>query len=293
MKISGFTYVRNGFKFDYPIVQSLNSLLPIVDELIVVIGDSDDGTHEAIINLNNPKIKIIDTVWDEDMRNNGTIFSQQSDIGLKNCSGNWAFHLQIDEVIHENSILKITETINRAESDKNIDGLLFPFLHFWGDYNHIRNTRRTHRYEIRAFKNTGKVFSYNDSQGFRKYNNKGLEEKLNVIKINTPVFHYSYTRHPKLMKQKANYFHRFWHDNKWLEKNTDKSDFDFNEVDQLEVFLKDHPVYMTDVIKNKNWDFTYDPSKSNMKLKDKLLTKIEKVTGIRLFEYRNYKLLKK
>lgn len=291
MHISGFTYVRNGFKFGYPFLASIQSLLPLVNEIIIAVGDSEDGTRDAIVNFNNPKIKIIDTVWDESLRENGKIFAQQSDIGLNHISGDWAFHLQIDEVLHENAREIIMDAINLADSNKNIDGLLFPFLHFWGDYKHIRNTRRTHRFEIRAFKNKGDIKSYNDSQGFRRFINKPMGEKLKVIKVNTPIYHYSYTRHPKLMKKKDNYFQRFWHNDGWLKENINESEFNYNEVDKLELYEGVHPEFMKEIIKNKNWNFEYDPSKSNIKFKDQILNGIEKLTGKRLFEYRNYKLM--
>jgi len=293
MQISGFTYVRNGFAFGYPFLASIHSLLPLVDELVVVIGDSEDGTREAISNLENPKIRIIDTVWDKSLRENGKIFAAQSDLALENISGDWAFHLQVDEVLHENDQQKIAETIKAADSKKEVDGLLFLFLHFWGDYHHIRNTRRTHRFEIRAFKNTGNIRAYKDSQGFRNYGKKPKGKKLRVVKTDTPIYHYSYTRPPQLMARKVNYFHRFWHDDTWLKKNTDSSEFNYNFVDKLEVFEGTHPVYMKNVIEKKDWEFTYDPSQTNMKIKDKILYGFEKLTGIRPFEYRNYKQVKR
>ena len=298
MKISGFTFVRNGFTFGYPFIQSIQSLLPVVDELIVVVGDSTDGTRQAIEKLNDKKIIIIDSVWNENLRNSGKIFAQQSNLGLEKTTGDWAFHLQVDEVLHQSSAAKIRQFINLADKNKEVDGLLFPFLHFWGDFNHIHNTRRTHRFEIRAFKNTGNIFSYKDSQGFRKYAspqayiNNQPGEKLNIINTSVPVYHYSHSRNPALMKKKSNYFHRFWHNDQWLKEKTNEQLFDFNEVDKLETFSGEHPIYMKEIIAEKDWDFHYDPSKSNMKMKDKMLNGFEKLFGYRLFEYRNYKIFR-
>jgi glycosyltransferase involved in cell wall biosynthesis len=292
MQIGGFTYVRNGFAFGYPFLASLHSLLPLVDELVVAVGDSTDGTREAISTLENPKIKIIDTVWDESLRENGKIFAEQSDLALNNISGDWAIHLQVDEVLHENDQQRIADTLKTVNANKKVDGLLFPFLHFWGDYQHIRNTRRTHRFEIRAFRNTGNIRAYKDSQGFRNYEQNPKGEKLKVMKIDTPIYHYSYVRPPQLMTRKANYFHRFWHDDAWLKKNTGKTIFDYNQVDKLEPFEGSHPQYMKEIMKKKDWEFTYDPAQTNMKIKDQILYKFEKLTGIRPFEYRNYKQVK-
>lgn len=295
--ISGFTFIRDGFIYGYPFISSIQSLLPLVDELIVAVGDSKDRTREAIVELNNPKIKIIDTVWDENLRAAGKILAQQTNIALDNISGEWAVYLQSDEVFHESANEKIRHFISLADKRNDVDGLLFPFLHFWGDYNHIRKTRGTHRCEIRAFKNRKGIRSYKDAMGFRKY--ASLEnyapdvkgEKLNVLQTDISVYHYSYSRNPALMKKKANHFHRFWHDDKWLKEKTNEELFDFNEVDKLEKFTSEHPVFMRDVITQKDWEFHYNPAKSNMKLKDKILTKIENITGYRLFEYKNYNLV--
>ena len=293
MIISGFTYVRNGFEYQYPFIESIRSLLPIVDELIVVVGDCSDRTREAIIEIGDVKIKIIDSVWDDELRIGGQLFAEQANIGIDRAKGDWLIHLQADEVLMEDCKREILESIKYANSRNEIDGILFPFLHFWGDYSYIRNSRRTHRNEIRAFKNNRDIFSYRDSQGFRKITTNRKEKKLKVIKTKTEVFHYSYSRHPELMKKKSNYFKRFWHTDSWIRKETNNNPFDFNSVDKLELYHGNHPKYMQKTIANKNWDFEYDSSKSNMKIKDRILDFFERLTGYRLFEYKNYILIKR
>lgn len=291
MKIEGFTYVRNGFKMGYPFIASINSLLPIVDKLFVVVGNSDDGTREAIVNLGNDKISIVDSVWQEEKRKNGEIFREQSNLGLAKITGDWAIHIQADEVLMESAKEELLQYIKRADELEHVDGLLFPFYHFWGDYEHIRHTRATHAFEIRAFKNNRNVLSYKDSQGFRIFNSsepKSKGKKLNVLKIEVPVYHYSYTRNPKLMNKKTNYFNRFWHSNDWLAQHNTESDFDFNKVDKLDEFKGAHPAYMDKVISQKDWEFKYTPSKSTMSLKEKLLYWIEQKFNYRLFENKNY-----
>ena len=294
MRIEGFTYVRNGFKMGYPFLPSINSVLPIVDQLFVVVGDSEDGTREAIENLKNDKIVIVDSIWEEEKRVNGEIFKDQANMGLQRITGDWAIHIQADEVLSETDGEKLINYIHRADELEEVDGLLFPFYHFWGDYQHIRQTRRTHAFEIRAFKNRRNVRSYRDSQGFRIFNPQDSEDKgakLKVLKTNIPIYHYAYTRNPKLMNKKSNYFHRFWHSNDWLANNTKETDFDYNEVDRLESYKGSHPLYMEDVIKQKDWEFVYDPSKTNMRYKDRILNGFEQHFNHRLFEYKNYKLV--
>ncbi|WP_187696155.1 glycosyltransferase [Xanthovirga aplysinae] len=299
MKISGFTYVRNGFKYGYPFIPSIRSLLPLVDELVVVVGNSTDGSKEAIEKLSNPKIKIIDSVWDEELRSNGRIFALQSNLGLDQISGDWAIHLQADEVFHESTLNSLRRQILAAEQNPEVDGLLFPFHHFWGDYEHIKDDRSVHRFEIRAFRNKGCIRSYKDSQGFRKYRsiqgyNSGEKgTKLNCLKVRHHIFHYSYARNPKLMTLKANYFERFWHPDTWLKKNLPTGTFDFNYVGRLAKFKDEHPIYMKETINQKDWDFSYDPSQSILSIKDRFLLKVENLFGYRPFEYKNYKIVEK
>ncbi len=299
MLISGFSYIRNGFTFGYPFLQSIRSILPICDEFIMAVGDSTDGTREAIEKLDSEKIKIIDTIWDENLREGGQIFAQQANVALDNISGDWGFHIQADEIIHEDDLGTIKDTIVSCDKDERVEGLLFKFLNFCGSYDYIGSSRSWHRYEIRIIRNKGAVRSYRDSQGFRKYTsleafNAGEKgEKLKVKKVDASVYHYNYVRNPKLMKKKSDYFHRFWHDDNWLEDKIDKEvDFGFEFDGELEKFNGTHPKLMYDIIKQQDWQFIYDKSKIRQSLRERILNSIEKRTGWRIGEYKNYILLK-
>ncbi len=300
MKISGYSYIRNGIQFDYPFLQSLQSVLPIVDEFVIVVGDSSDGTREAILNLNSDKIKIVDSIWDMSLRVGGKLFAQQSNLGIKAVTGDWVIHIQADEVIHEKDIAKLRDYIYQYGQDPQVEGLLFPFLNFRGDYEHIHTGRKAHRFEIRAFKFNTLIRSYKDSQGFRKYSSPDAYEsgeageKLKVVKIDIPIFHYSYVRPPKKMKIKSEFFSRFWDDDTTLKRKFEGvEEFEYNEVDRLEKFNGTHPKSMEDIIKRKDWDFHYDPSKANTSLRHQILNKIEDLTGWRVGEFKNYKLLRR
>ena len=291
MKISGFSYVRNGFKYGCPFVESIKSILPICDEFVIAVGDSDDGTRDSIIKLNSPKIKIIDTKWDLSLRKGGEIFSQQANIALDNTSGNWLFHLQADEVIHENDLQKILNAIKENETNTKVDGFILPFLHFWGDYNHIRNTRRVHKKEIRLFRSNINAFSFNDSQGFRKYTNKesylsGVDKgkKLNVKLIKANVFHYNRINEQELSAEKTKTFSFFWGNN--------SSNFNFEQVDRVEIFEGAHPNVMKTRIESLKYKFKYDKSKAQWVKIDKLIQPLEDLLGFKFGEYKNYKLIK-
>ena len=74
MKISKFTFCRNVVKFDFPVVEGITSILPIVDEFVVNVGKSEDKTLEVIHSINDKRIKVVESVWDESLRKDGRIF---------------------------------------------------------------------------------------------------------------------------------------------------------------------------------------------------------------------------
>ena len=299
MKISGFTYVRNGFDYGVPFLESIQSILPICNEFIVVVGNSNDGTREAIEQLNSPKIKIIDTVWDINLREGGKIFAQQTNIGLDALNGDWCFHIQADEVIHENDLPKILDAIKENDDNKKIEGFILPFYHFWGSYNYIRNSRRIHKHEVRIFRNSLGVRSYRDSQGFRKYisinnyNNKTEQgKKLAVKKIDAPIFHYNGIRPPINFRKKAELMGSFYKSEKDVVKELNEKKYDWDNVDRVIEFKGTHPALMQAKIAEQDWNYVYNPKKAVWKTKDKLIQPIEDLLGFKFGEYKNYKLLK-
>jgi glycosyltransferase involved in cell wall biosynthesis len=109
MKIAGFTFVRNAIKYDYPIIEAITSILPICDELVVAVGNSEDGTLELIQSIDSPKIKIIETIWDDSLREGGRVLAVETDKALAAISpdANWCFYIQGDEVVHEKYLLSL------------------------------------------------------------------------------------------------------------------------------------------------------------------------------------------
>ena len=298
MKLAGFTYVRNGFDYGVPFLESIQSVLPICDEMIVAVGDSNDGTREAIVDLNSPKIKIIDTVWNMELREGGKVFAQQANIALDQVKADWCLHIQSDEVFHENDLELIQAQIELHHEDKRVDGFILPFVHFWGGYDHIRNTRRVHNFELRVFRNNMGVRSYRDSQGFRKYkskdgyeNNTDKGEKLRVKLVDAVVYHYNGVRPPAAFRKKAQLFGEQYLEKEEVEKQLNKINYDWNIVDRVVLFKGEHPCYMQEKVNAQNWEYTFDKSKARWKLKDRLIQPIEDLIGFKFGEYKNYKLI--
>jgi glycosyltransferase involved in cell wall biosynthesis len=169
MKISGFTFVRNAIKFDYPVVESISSILTIVDEFIVCVGNSDDGTLQLIESIRSPKIRIFHSVWDDSIREGGKVLALETDKAFAHISpdSDWAFYLQADEVVHEKDLPNIVKAATQHLEDKKVQGLIFKFIHFYGTYDYIGDSRRWYSHEIRIIRNDRNIHSYRDGQGFR------------------------------------------------------------------------------------------------------------------------------
>lgn len=301
MKISAFSYVRNGFSYGVPFIESLQSVLPLCDELIVAVGDSTDGTREAIVNLNDSKIKIIDTIWDEKSTREGKIFALQANIAFEGISKDtdWAIHIQADEVLHEQDYDLIRDSIKKADKEPSIEGFLQPFLHFWGDYNNIRNSRRVHRHEIRIFRYNPNIRAYRDSQGFRKYKSiqnylNGTEKgtKLQVAYLEAPIYHYNGVRSSENMILKINNFTYYYGQSSEILEEQPKSEYNYHTIDRVTKFLGIHPAVMSDKIKAYTYVFNHDSKQAIWKKKDKYLQPIEDFLHIRFGEYKNYILVK-
>lgn len=289
MKVSGFSFIRNCEKYDYPIVEAIKSILPLCDEFIVAVGKSDDNTRKIIENINPEKIKIIDTIWDDNLREGGKVLADETNKAFQAISkdSDWAFYIQGDEVIHEKYHDEIKKSMLKWKDDKLVDGLLFKYLHFYGSYKYFGISSRWYKNEIRIIKNNKKIYSYRDAQGFRKDNNL----KLNVKPIDAYVYHYGWVKNPLKMQSKQKAFHRLWHTDSWLKKNiSNNNEFDYSEIDALKLFEGTHPKVMQKRVENQDWKFDYDFKLSKLKLKDKFKLSVKKILGINI-GYKNYNIV--
>jgi hypothetical protein len=287
MKVTGFTFVRNAIKFDYPIVEAINSILPLCDEFVVAVGNSEDATLELVKSVNSPKIKIIETVWDDTLRENGRVLAVETDKAFAAISQDtdWAFYIQGDEVIHEEYYPAIREAMEKWKDVKRVEGLLFSYLHFYGSYDYVGDSRTWYKREIRIVKYSKDVRSFHDAQGFRIRN-----RIMKVKNANASVYHYGWVKPPALQQAKQEHFNKLWHDDAWMEKNITKvGEFDYSKIDSLEKFTGTHPQVMLERIKKKNWEFSFDPTKKKFSVKDRFLYWLEKKTGWRLGEYKNFR----
>lgn len=289
MKVTGFTFVRNALKFDYPVVEAITSILALCDEFIVAVGQSDDETLQLVKSIPSPKIKILETVWDDSLREGGRVLAAETDKAFAAISPDtdWAFYIQGDEVIHEKYHATIRETMEKWKDDPRVGGLLFDYVHFYGSYDFIGDSRKWYRREIRILKYSKGITSFRDAQGFR------LNGRIiRVKKTGASIFHYGWVKPPEMQQAKQEHFNKLWHDDRWMEKNIPKAaSFDYSQIDSLAIFKGTHPSVMKERIQKKNWEFSFDPTRKKFSLKIRILYWIEKKTGIRIGEYKNFKII--
>ena len=290
MKVSGFTFVKNAIKYGYPVVESILSILPVVDEMIVSLGDSEDDTNNLIASIGSPKIKMVHSVWDDGLREGGKVLAVETDkaIAAAASDSDWLFYIQADEVVHEQYHKNIVDAMQKYKDDKRVEGLLFNYHHFYGSYKYIGDGRSWYSKEIRIVRNDRRIKSYRDAQGFR-WND---DRKLNVKLIDAYIYHYGWVRNPLTMAKKNEGFGKLWAGEEGKKNNNKKETtaFDYSQIDSVTLFKETHPAVMKDLVAKEDWNFEIDIKKKNFKnTKHRILYFLWQKFGWRPFEYSNYK----
>ncbi len=309
---------KNAHKLYYPMRYAIESILPIVDEFVVALGDSDadDTTREEIEKIGSEKIRIIDTVWDIEKYPRGMEHAHQTDIAKEHCSGDWLFYLQSDELVHERYLPVIEARCMELLDDHKVEGLLFNYYHFWGDYQHLQDTHCWYRKEIRIIRNDPEIHSWESAQSFRRipdfdglhYRQQERTHKLKVAPVDAWIYHYGWVRPPVVMQNKikaftTNHEGRASVDRKIRDKKY-PAYFDYGNLSLLTLFNGSHPKVLKPWLEQFGWQDQLrfeGPVTSQIpmtmkhdRLKYRVVSWIEKklLGGRRLGEFRNYILLR-
>ena len=291
MRISGFTIIRNAVKNDYPVVEAITSILPLVDEMIVLVGASDDNTEQLIRSINSSKIKIHFSVWNTSPQSGGAVLAEETNkaFRLVDSASDWAFYIQADEVLHEKYYAAIIEGCKKYKEDKRVQGLLFKYLHFYATYDYVGDSRRWYSHEVRIIRNDKNISAYRDAQGFRMGN-----KKLKVKKLDAYIYHYGWVKSHEQMITKMKDTSSFWIADKeeWEKFLQSEIKFNFKNFDSIKLFSGTHPKIMEKRIREQNPDINLDIKMKKFSLKNRIMYVIEKVTGKRFFEFKNYTVIK-
>jgi len=235
MKVSAFTFIKNGQILGYPFLQSIQSILPIVDEFIVNVGNSEDNTLELVKSISSPKIKIIESKWNDEMHDRGYVYGQQKMIAQFNCTGDWAFYIEGDEIYHEKDLEKIKKSMELHLNDSNIEALIFDFKHFYGNANSVLNSPGWYRSEARIIKNS--IRSYAPDGLFwlvLDSNKKGRYPRAKSTGVS--CYHYGWVRSEDQMNLKSSKVQKYW--------GGQPVKIDYTQMDQkiIQEFQGSHPI---------------------------------------------------
>lgn len=298
MKIAGFTFIRNALLYDYPVVEAICSVLPLCDYFVVAVGQSGDDTLELVRSIGDPKIRILETVWDDRLREGGRVLAEETNKAFDAIPPeyDWCFYIQGDECVHEADYPAIRAGMERWLHDPVTEGLLFKYRHFYGSYDYIGASRRWYRREVRIIRNDKSIRSYRDAQGFRRFNlgSKGPGEKLRVRLLDAHIHHYGWVKHPAAQQRKQVNFNRLWHSDEVVQAMVGAAEtYAYDGSEPLERYFGTHPAVMLPRINAVNWRFSGDPMEQRRwSWKDRFSNLMERSTGWRPGEYKNYTLLK-
>lgn len=270
----------------------------MVDELVINVGIGEDSTLSQIQKFAREegagKVMIFESHWpldDPEKRRGGKILSEQTNLALDRCTGDWCIYIQADEVLHEDDYPALRRALAEADARPEVDGLLFEYRHLYGSFDVIQESRSAYRHEVRAIRRSSGARSVGDAQSFRLADGS----KPRVIFSGARIFHYGWVRTPEAMKEKTAFMDTLYHG----AQSTDSppvtgNNYQYKRFWGLKRFKETHPGVMGERIRSRNWN--WDLEHSPLQLGKKDLTKIpldlfESLTGIRLFEYRSYRLL--
>lgn len=286
MRISGFSFARNADKLDYPLREALLSILPVVDELVVAVaeGDADDDTRGLVESVDDPRVRIVEGEWDD--ARGAKIYADLTNVALEACDGDWCFYIQADEALHEDDAEPLRERCEELLDDHRVEGLLFDYLHFFGDYDHLQTGHGWYQREIRAVRGGTGIRSVRDAQSFRYPN----QRRITVARAHARIFHYGWVRHPRYMQAKTREF--LSHRKSRAEVDAELGDrrtFDYGPLGRLETFEGTHPEVMEERIAAMDWDDLLRevdppgmmrPTHKDERLKYRFLTALARLTGI-------------
>jgi hypothetical protein len=291
MKVSGFTFLRNGQKLGYPFVESIRSVLPIVDEFIIALGPCDDDTERLVREIGDPKIRIIPTQWNERIRSDyslkGFIYGQQKTIALFNCTGDWAFYLEGDELVHEQDLPKIRGAMERCLADERVEALAFDYIHFYGNANTYAWSPRWYRSEVRIVRNTipvwgpkGLFFVVPDSHATGHY--------PRAAHTGASIYHYGWVRSETQMNLKSAAVHKYWD-----ARPEPAADYSKIDAATLKLFTGTHPRVIQGWLPPAAGIFQADPHYrlSSREKKHRVMLKLEQWFGFR-FNKKHYRLVR-
>ncbi|NTW81746.1 MAG: glycosyltransferase [Chlorobiaceae bacterium] len=278
MKISAFTFIRNGSIFGFPYRESIRSVLPIVDEFVVNVGYGDDDTLEKIKEIGDRKIRIIESSWNDNMKVSGYVYGQQKMIAQFNCTGDWAFYLEGDEIVHENDLQKIVDACRSNLHDERVEVLAFDYIHFYGNANSYLDSPGWYRQAARIIRTSVRSYAPDGLFWHVLTDKSKVSRYPRAAHTGAMIYHYGWARSEEEMNRKSANVQKYW------DKNHQK--IDYREIDQMIIreFTGTHPAVIKDWLPNEKGVFRANPAHNltRREKKHRLMKRIEELFGLDL-----------
>ena len=278
MKISAFTFIKNGTIFGFPYRESIRSVLPIVDEFVVNVGDSADDTLERIMEIGDPKIRIIQSHWNERMKVGGYVYGQQKMIAQFNCTGDWAFYLEGDEIVHENDLNKIVDACRLHLDDEQCEALAFDYYHFYGNANSYLDSPGWYRREARIIRNSIRSYAPDGLYWHVLTSKSKVSRYPKAAQTGASIYHYGWVRSEEEMNRKSENVQKYW--------NKNHRRIDYREIDQkiIRQFTGSHPAIIREWLPKEEGLFRANPDHklTSREKKHRFMLSLERWFGLEL-----------
>lgn len=254
--------------------------------MVVNVGRSEDDTLALVRSIGDPRIRILETEWDMTRRN--TVLGIETHRAMQACVHPWGVYIQADEVLHESGVDELRATIQAVHDDARIEGLLVRYLHFYGGFDTVATHRRWYRREVRVVRLAREldIRPYQGAQGFRV----GPEyRKIRARLTAAQMFHYGWARPAQALREKRDLGRTMY---PW--RNADASLPLLAWMPGLEPFRGTHPIVARAWINDRRVDpdRVIAPRKFRWRfVRYYISTLIERLTGVRVFEFRNYEIV--
>lgn len=287
ISISGFTFIRNGVELGFPFEASIRSLLPLVDEFVVAVGRGSDETLARVLAIGDPKIRVIETLWNERMADRGFVYAQQKMIAQYSCTGDWAFYLEGDEVVHEEDLAAIRASVEKHHGNPAVEALVFDYHHFYGSAQWVSVSPGWYRRECRLIRNTIRSYAP-DGQYWLVTTEHKRPRNPQAALANAHIYHYGWIRRNEDMQKKLDQVSKYWADSTTMQIKY--SQFDARA---LEAFKGTHPkAVQAWLLTGSEQDLQIDPAYQPTRKENKyhLMRRIELLTGLD-FSRKHFKLV--
>jgi hypothetical protein len=250
------------------------------------VGRSDDDTLELVRSISDPKIRILETEWDMSRRN--AVLGIETLRAMRACSHPWGVYIQADEVLHERGAEELAAAIQHHDADIRVEGLLVRYLHFYGGFDSIATHRRWYRREVRAVRLAPELYirPFEGAQGFRV----GPDlRKIRARLTGAEMFHYGWARPAQALREKRDLGRTMY---PW--RNADTSLPLLAWIPGIQRFQGSHPRVAQPWIEARRQDpeRVIEPRRFRWRfLRYYVSSIVERLTGVRVFEFRNYKIV--